>query len=147
MRLLIINGPNLNMLGKRNQQIYGKEDYKTLIEEVKKYCKRKGVQLTIYQSNSESKIITKIQKSLNKYDGYIVNLGAYTHYSYAIRDALEIVKKPIIEVHLTDVNNREEFRKVSVLEGIRLIQISGKGKQSYFEALDCLLEEKSEQYE
>lgn len=136
MRLIIINGPNINMLGKRNQNLYGSESYKDLIKSLKQYSKTKNISIKCFQSNSESSIINFVQKIYQKCDGLILNLGAFTHYSYAIRDAIELCKKPIVEVHITDVNNREEFRKISVIEDLASLRITGRGVQGYFDAID-----------
>jgi len=136
MRLIIINGPNINMLGKRDQNLYGSESYKDLIKSLKQYSKTKNISIKCFQSNSESSIINFVQKNYQKCDGLILNLGAFTHYSYAIRDAVELCKKPIVEVHITDINNREEFRKISVIEDLVSLRIAGRGVQGYFDAID-----------
>ena len=142
MRLLILNGPNINMLGIRNKEIYGDVTYKELISLIKKHAKERNIKVSFYQSNEEGKLITFIQKNYNKFDGFIVNLGAYTHYSYALRDTLEIVNSKIVEVHISDVKNREEFRKPSVLDGISSYKIIGKGTEGYLLAIDWLIENK-----
>ena len=142
MRLLILNGPNINMLGIRNKEIYGDVTYKELIYLIKKHAKEKSIKVSFYQSNEEGKLITFIQKNYNKFDGFIVNLGAYTHYSYALRDALEIVNSKMVEVHISDVENREEFRKLSVLDGVSSYKIIGKGTEGYLLAIDRLIENK-----
>lgn len=139
MRLIILNGPNINMLGIRKPDIYGKETYSNLNKRIKIYAKQKNINIKIYQSNHEGKMINFIQKNYNKYDGYIVNAGAYTHYSYAIKDALELIKKPIIEVHITDTKNREDFRKISVFSDLVKKQIIGKGTDGYLLAIDCFV--------
>ena len=142
MRLLILNGPNINILGIRNKEIYGDVTYKELISLIKKHAKKRNIKASFYQSNEEGKLITFIQKNYNKFDGFIVNLGAYTHYSYALRDALEIVSSKIVEVHISDVENREEFRKLSVLDGVSTYKIIGKGTEGYLLAIDWLIENK-----
>ena len=142
MRLLILNGPNINMLGIRNKEIYGDVTYKELISLIKKHAKERNIKVSFYQSNEEGKLITFIQKNYNKFDGFIVNLGAYTHYSYALRDALEIVNSKIVEVHISNVENREEFRKLSVLDGVSSYKIIGKGTEGYLLAIDWLIENK-----
>lgn len=138
MKLLIINGPNLNMIGIRNKEIYGLMSYKDLCINIKRYASSFNHTVKFYQSNHEGKIIDFIQKNYNKFDGYIVNLGAYTHYSYAIRDALEIVKAPIVEIHLSDITNREDFRKISVISDIVKERFYGEGIKSYEKAIDFL---------
>ena len=139
MRLLILNGPNINMIGIRQTDIYGEEKYKDLTKRIKKYSKQAGVFVSVFQYNSEEKIVHKIQKNYDKYDGFIINLGAFTHYSYAIRDAIELINKPIVEVHISDINNREEFRKISVIQDLVDKQIIGKGTNGYFLAIDYLI--------
>lgn len=136
MRLILINGANINMLGSRNRELYGSSSYKNLVSDLLKHAKTNGVCLKVVQSNYEGKIITFIQKNFNKFDGWIVNLGAFTHYSYGIRDALELVKQPIVEVHITDINNREPFRKTSVIEDLASVRIIGHGTNGYKEAID-----------
>ena len=134
--ILIINGPNLNMLGIREPNIYGNITYKDLCKKLKKYAKEKSIKLEIFQSNEEGKIVTKIQKSINK-NGIIINAGAYTHTSIAILDALKAIKQDnVIEVHISNIEQREEFRKKSYISLVAKKSIIGKGIQGYFEALD-----------
>jgi len=135
MNILVINGPNLNMLGIREPHIYGSKTYKDLCVYIKKVAKEKKVKIKIKQSNYEGKIVTWIQQAYQKYDGIIINPGAFTHYSYAIYDALKSVNMKAIEVHLSDVNNREEFRKHSVIRETCVQSFSGKGFVSYQEAI------------
>lgn len=135
MNILVINGPNLNMLGIREPHIYGSKTYKDLCVYIKKVAKEKKVKIKIKQSNYEGKIVTWIQQAYQKYDGIIINPGAFTHYSYAIYDALKSVNMKAIEVHLSDVNNREEFRKHSVIREACVQSFSGKGFVSYQEAI------------
>ena len=142
MKILVINGPNLNMLGIREKNIYGDKDYKSLIKMIKENAKDKGVKVKCVQSNYEGKIVTIIQKSYQKFDGIIINPGAYTHTSVAILDALKAVNIPTIEVHISAVNEREEFRKISYVSLFAKKTISGKGFDGYIEAIDCLLENK-----
>ena len=139
MKLLVINGVNLNMLGVREPDLYGKNDYKSLVKFIKKSSKELGVKVKCYQSNSESEIVTKIQKSLGKIDGIIINPGAYTHTSIAILDALKSVNIPTVEVHLTDINAREEFRKHSFVSLYAQKTIAGKGFEGYLEAIKFFL--------
>ena len=138
MRLLCVNGPNLNMLGLRDKNIYGNTTYKELVKLIKKHTKEKGIKIKIYQSNSESKLVEKIQKSLNKFDGFILNLAAYTHYSIALRDAVELIKVKKVEVHISNIFEREDFRKKSVIEDIVDKRIIGKGIQGYLDAIDYI---------
>ena len=140
MRILVINGVNLNMLGVREPALYGKKDYKTLVKEIRAHAKKIGVKVTCAQSNCEGKIVTVIQRALGKYDGVVINPGAYTHTSVAILDALKAVSIPTVEVHLTDVDNREEYRKVSYVSEYAFLRVTGKGFDGYFEAMDALKE-------
>ena len=140
MKVLVINGVNLNMLGIREPDLYGKKDYKTLLAEIKAHAKEIGVKVTCRQSNCEGRIVTFIQKALGKYDGIVINPGAYTHTSVAILDALKAVSIPTVEVHLTDVDSREEYRKVSYVSEYAFLRVTGKGFQGYLEALDALKE-------
>ncbi len=140
MKILVINGVNLNMLGIREPDLYGKTGYKALCSQVKNYAKIKGVKATLFQSNSEGEICTKIQKALNRYDGIIINAGAYTHTSVAILDALKAVNIPTVEVHITNINEREEFRKLSYISMFAEKMIAGKGIKGYELAIDYFLE-------
>lgn len=135
-KILIINGPNLNMLGYREPGIYGKETYNDLCEYLKANAEKLGIVIELRQSNSEGTIVDMIQDAFfNLYDGLIINAGAYTHYSYAIRDALAILKCPVIEVHLSDIYKREDFRKQSVIADVSSARFYGKGFESYLDAL------------
>ncbi|MDU7651101.1 MAG: type II 3-dehydroquinate dehydratase [Anaerococcus vaginalis] len=140
MRILIINGPNINMLGIREKNIYGSKNYKDLIKYIKEYTKDKDIEIEIYQSNSEGQIINKIQEAYNLYDGIVINPAAYTHTSIAILDALKAVNIPTVEVHLTDVDKRENFRKISYVSYFAKKTIKGKGFDGYIEAIDFLKE-------
>ena len=140
MNMKVINGPNLNMLGLREPELYGKSDYKTLIQKVKTHAKEKCVKVKTFQSNCEGDIVTVIQKAYKKYDGIIINAGAYTHTSVAILDALKSVNIKTVEVHLTDINNREEFRKFSYVSLFAKKVIVGKGIDGYLEAIDYFVE-------
>ena len=136
MKIIIMNGPNLNLLGIREPGIYGRgtlEDIKRQLEEA---AGPKGIHLEFYQSNHEGSLIDKIQECYGCKDGIIINPGAYTHYSFAIRDAIAAVGIPTIEVHLSDIHNREDFRKISVIKDVCVRQIYGKGIDSYLEALN-----------
>ncbi len=140
MKLLVINGVNLNMLGVREPELYGKSDYKALCSFVKEEGKRLGAKVVCYQSNYEGDIVTKIQRSLGKIDGIIINPGAFTHTSVAILDALKAVAIPTVEVHLTDINSREEFRKHSYISLYAEKTIAGKGFNGYAEAIKYFCE-------
>lgn len=143
MNILIINGPNLNLLGKRNPEIYGKLTLKEINQRIKKYLIHKNARVKFFQTNHEGKIIDIIQKYSSWANWLIINPGAYTHYSYAIRDAIETMGIKAIEVHLTDISKREKFRKKSVIKDVCIKQIKGLGFMSYIKALDfCLKNEK-----
>ena len=136
MKLLVINGVNLNMLGVREPELYGKNDYKALLKTIKQTGKSSGVKVDVYQSNYEGDLVTKIQKAINRYDGIIINAGAYTHTSIAILDALKSVNLLTVEVHLTDINGREDFRKLSYVSKYAEKTIVGKGFNGYVEAIE-----------
>lgn len=131
MKILLINGPNINMLGIREKSIYGSLSYESLCDTVNKKAQELEIDLSIYQSNTEGEIIDTIQDAYEKYDGIIINPGAYTHYSIAIYDALKSVNIPTVEVHISNIHAREEFRKTSVTAPACVGQISGFGIDSY----------------
>ncbi|MBP3390295.1 MAG: type II 3-dehydroquinate dehydratase [Clostridia bacterium] len=137
-KVLIINGPNLNMLGIREKSIYGADTLDSINAEIKAYGSELNIECDFFQSNCEGEIITKIHSVLAEYDGCIINAGAYTHYSYAIRDAIACVNKPFIEVHMSDVMAREEFRHISVIREVCKDVIAGFGKKSYTMALKAI---------
>ena len=139
MKILVINGANLNMLGIREKKLYGDKDYRSLVKLIKNSAKKRKVKVCCYQSNYEGDIVTKIQKAYNKFDGIIINPGAFTHTSVAILDALKSVNIPTVEVHITDVNNREEYRKISFVREYAFKTITGKGFDGYIQAIDELM--------
>lgn len=139
MKILVINGPNINMLGIREKNIYGNSSYESLVEKIKKEADELGCQVDFFQSNIEGEIITTIQKALGVYDGIIINPAAYTHYSIGILDALKAVNLPSIEVHISNIYQRDEFRKKSVTVEGCIGQISGFGFDSYILALKGLV--------
>ncbi len=134
MKILVLNGPNLNMVGIREPALYGNMGYKALVSFCKKSAKEFGISATVKQSNSEGELVTIIQKAYNKYDGIIINAGAYTHTSIAILDALKAVDLLTVEVHLTDISQREDFRKLSYVSKFAEKTIMGKGFEGYREA-------------
>ena len=142
MNILVINGPNLNMLGTRDTNVYGTTTYKELVNIIKKYCKNKNVKVKCVQSNSEEKIINYIHKSLKKYQGIIINAGAFTHYSIAIKDALRAINIPKVDVHISDIYNREEYRKVNYIKDECIASIVNKGFDGYIEAIDLLINQR-----
>jgi 3-dehydroquinate dehydratase-2 len=142
MTILIINGPNLNWLGIREPEIYGHASYRDLVKKVKDYGRAKGIKIIVKQSNHEGDLLDWIQRYSSKITGIIINPGALTHYSYALYDCLKSVSIPAIEVHLSNINEREAFRKVSVITPACVGQIAGKGIDGYLEAIDLLKERK-----
>lgn len=139
MKLLIINGPNINMLGIREPQIYGKSDYKALLALIDECCVKNGIEYEHYQSNHEGCIVDKIQSAYGKFDGIVMNPAAYTHTSVAILDALKSVGIPTVEVHISNVNEREEFRRFSYVSLYAEHVIAGHGLAGYTEAVEYLL--------
>lgn len=135
MKILVINGPNLNMLGIREPDIYGAQSFSALEEFIRKSASELSIDVTLYQSNHEGAIVDVIQAAYNNYDGIIINPAAYTHTSVAILDALKAVAIPTVEVHLSDINTREEFRKHSYVSLIAKKTICGLGFEGYREAL------------
>lgn len=136
MRLLVINGPNLNMLGIREPDIYGKETYANLCEYIENVAKEINAEVEIYQSNHEGDIVDKIQSAYQKFDGIVINPAAYTHTSVAILDALKAVGIPTCEVHLSDVNTREEFRHISYVSLYAVEKFIGFGFEGYKKAME-----------
>jgi len=140
MKLLVINGPNLNMLGIREPDIYGKESYADLCEMIGEHAKRLGVEVECYQSNHEGAIVDKIQAAyFERVNGIVINPAAYTHTSVAIADALKAVKIPTVEVHISAVDKREAFRQISYVRDLAVKTITGKGFVGYLEAMDLLV--------
>ena len=139
MKLLVLNGPNINMLGIREKEIYGHRNYDDLVRMIEDHCKNKNVEVDILQSNCEGKLVTFIQQAYQKYDGIVINPGAYTHTSIAILDALKAVDIPTAEVHISNVDEREEFRKISFVSLVAKYRVIGKGLEGYLEAIDLLL--------
>lgn len=137
-KILVLNGPNLDMVGIREPGVYGNETLEVINSEIAEYAKELDIQCDFYQSNCEGALIDKIHSVLNDYDGCILNAGAYTHYSYAIRDAISSVNKPFIEVHMSNVHSREEFRHTSVISAVCKGVIAGFGKNSYKLAVKAL---------
>jgi len=138
-KILVINGPNLNMLGKREKEHYGSFTLKELEERIKKYAREKKAKVDFFQSNSEGEIVSKIQSASGRYDGIIINPGAYTHTSIAIRDAFLATGIPFIEVHISNIFAREEFRRRSYLSDIARGVITGLGMEGYILALQYFL--------
>ena len=139
-KALVILGPNLNMVGVREKGVYGTETAETINKDILSYAKENSFECEIYQSNHEGDIIDKIHSAFNKFDGVIINAGALTHYSYALRDAIACVNIPYVEVHMSNIHAREEFRHTSVIAPVCKGQIAGFGKLSYFLAIEALKE-------
>ena len=138
MKILVINGPNLNLLGEREPTIYGDAPLKAINDEHYAVAQSLGHELSFFQSNSEGSIIDSIHAARLGYDGIVLNAGAYTHYSYAIHDAIAAIKIPVIEVHLSNISSRDEFRKKSVIAPACAGSIAGFGKYSYMLAIQAL---------
>ena len=137
-KLLVINGPNLNMLGVREPGIYGNTGLEAISAELREYAAARGVHCEFFQSNHEGDLIDKIHSAKGNFDGVVINAGALTHYSYALRDAIACVKIPFVEVHMSNIHAREEFRHTSVIAPVCVGQIAGFGKNSYFLAINAL---------
>ena len=142
MKILVINGPNLNFLGIRNKAVYGNQDYAYLVNMIEEYAKEKEVEIELFQSNHEGAIIDRIQAAYYEgMDGLVINPGAFTHYSYAIHDALESVETiKKVEIHISDISKREEFRRISVTAPACDFQIKGQGLNGYLMAIDKIIE-------
>ena len=138
MKILVLNGPNINMLGMREPEIYGKETYYDLEEKVKKHGEEMGVEVELFQSNHEGELIDMIQEAYGNTDGIVINAGAYTHTSIALLDALRSVQIPAVEVHISKVEEREEFRQISYIGSYCEKTITGHGTDGYLEAIDYL---------
>lgn len=138
LRILVINGPNLNMLGIREPHIYGEKTYVQLLDFVQEYCSNKGILLEQFQSNHEGEIVDKIQLAYGNFDGIVINPAAYTHTSVAIPDAIKAVGIPTVEVHLSDITQRESYRRISYTSEAVVGTICGKGFNGYIEAIELL---------
>ena len=141
MKILVINGPNINMLGIREPSVYGTQTYKDLCNFISAHCSKKGIEVEIFQSNHEGAIVDKIQNAFNVFDGIVINPAAYTHTSIAILDALKSVSIPAVEVHISDVSARESFRQISFARQACVKSIIGRGFFGYTEAIDYLIGE------
>lgn len=140
MNIRVINGPNLNMLGIREPDIYGKTDYKALCSMIEEHAAKRGVNVETLQSNHEGDLVDYIQQSYNKVDGIVINPGAYTHTSIAILDAAKAVGIPMVEVHISAVDEREDFRQISYIRYACKCTITGHGLNGYLEAMDYLID-------
>lgn len=141
MKLLILNGPNMNMLGIREPEIYGHETYEDLMEMIQRHADELGVEAVCKQSNHEGTLVDEIQRAyFDKFDGIVINPAGYTHTSVAIGDALKAVGLPAVEIHVSDVQNREDFRKISLVRDAVIATVSGQGLKGYLTAMDILTE-------
>lgn len=139
MKLLVINGPNINLLGIREPEIYGKETYNDLLNIIDNVAKKNNVEIDKFQSNWEGAIVDKIQQAYKVYDGIVINPAAYTHTSVAILDAIKAVNIPTVEIHISDVLNREEFRKISYIREVAIENFEGYGIKGYEMAIEYLI--------
>ena len=142
MKILVINGPNINMLGIREPDIYGKNTYENLVEMIDDHCEKLGVEVDFFQSNHEGEIVDEIQSAYGVFDGIVINPAAYTHTSVAILDALKAVGIPAVEVHISDVSKREDFRQISYVREYCFKTISGCGLEGYLDAIDEFIKNK-----
>ena len=142
MKILVINGPNLNMLGIREPDHYGRETYADLVTKIETHCAMKNISVELFQSNHEGDLVDKIQSAYGDADGIVINPGAYTHTSIAILDAVKSVNIPTVEVHISKVEEREEFRQISYIRLACVKTITGHGTDGYLEAVDFLIEGK-----
>ena len=140
MKILVLNGPNLNLLGLREPGIYGTENYAALLEKIQRYCDGNSVDVEFYQSNHEGDLVDKIQEAYGRVDGIVFNPGAYTHTSIALLDALNAVGIPTVEVHISDLSQREDFRQISYIRAACIGSIVGHGTDGYLEAVQMLLQ-------
>ena len=140
MKILVLNGPNLNMLGIREPDLYGKASYSALVNMVERYCAERQIECECYQSNHEGDLVDRIQEAYGNTDGIVFNPGAYTHTSVALLDALKAVQIPTVEVHISDVSSREEFRQISYVRLACFATITGHGLDGYLEAIDLIRE-------
>lgn len=142
MKILVINGPNLNMLGVREPNLYGRETYAELVAKIQHHCESRGVAVEVFQSNHEGALVDAIQGAYGTADGIVINPAAYTHTSIALLDAVKAVGIPTVEVHISNVEERENFRQVSYIRAACVRTIIGHGTDGYLEAIDCLIEGK-----
>lgn len=142
MKILVINGPNLNMLGIREPDHYGRQTYADLVAKIQRHCEEKGIDVEVFQSNHEGDLVDKIQSAYKNADGIVINPGAYTHTSIAILDAVKSVSIPTVEVHISKVEEREDFRQISYVRLACVKTITGHETDGYIEAIDFLTEER-----
>ena len=136
--ILVMNGPNLNLLGMREPGVYGTDTYEAVCDRIRDHAAARQMQVDFFQSNSEGALTDQLHAAMGTYDGVVLNAGAYTHYSYAIRDAIAAIRLPVVEVHMSNIHAREEFRHTSVIAPVCKGQIAGFGANSYLLALEAL---------
>ena len=144
MKILVINGPNLNMLGIREPALYGNRSYDALLSLIGDHCKKRGVEVEFFQSNHEGAIVDRIQEAYGNVDGIVMNPAAYTHTSVALLDALKAVAIPTVEVHISDVSAREDFRQISYVRQACVATIAGRGFDGYLDAIDLLIAQEND---
>ncbi len=144
MKILVINGPNLNMLGIREPALYGNRSYDALLSLIGDHCKKRGVEVEFFQSNHEGALVDRIQEAYGNVDGIVMNPAAYTHTSVALLDALKAVAIPTVEVHISDVSAREDFRQISYVRQACVATIAGRGFDGYLDAIDLLIAQEND---
>lgn len=144
MKILVINGPNLNMLGIREPALYGNRSYDALLSLIGDHCKKRGVEVEFFQSNHEGALVDRIQEAYGNVDGIVMNPAAYTHTSVALLDALKTVAIPTVEVHISDVSAREDFRQISYVRQACVATIAGRGFDGYLDAIDLLIAQEND---
>lgn len=140
MKISVINGPNINMLGIREPGIYGSDSFEQLCSDIERHAEEKGIEVKLFQSNHEGALVDEIQAAYGAFDGIVINPGAYTHTSIALLDAVKAVSLPTVEVHISDVSSREDFRQASYIRAACVKTICGHGIKGYIEAIDFLIE-------
>lgn len=140
MRILVLNGPNLNMTGRRSPEIYGSRSLEEIMRDLAGYAGERGCEIVHLQTNHEGVLIDRLQAATDEFDAVMINAGALTHYSYALRDAIECCGLPVAEVHISNILERESFRRIDVIEEVCAFRVMGLGERGYFTALDMLIE-------
>ena len=139
MKILVVNGPNLNNLGKRDESHYGSESFRDVITTIENFSKELGVETIFFQSNSEGELVSFIQKEASSSDGIVINAGALTHYGLSLKDSLIDAKIPLVEVHISNIHQREKYRRTSVVESVAIGQVAGFGTSGYLYAIELLI--------
>jgi 3-dehydroquinate dehydratase-2 len=139
VKILVVNGPNLNNLGKRDESHYGSESFSDVISKIENFSKEVGVETNVFQSNSEGELISFIQKEASTSDGIVINAGALTHYGLSLKDSLIDAKIPLVEIHISNIHQREKYRRTSVVESVAIGQVAGFGTSGYLYAIELLI--------